>query len=51
MSDRLASWFCHYSSPVGVLVLASDGEALTGLHLPLPDGGAAALPGSEWRRD
>ena len=51
MSDRLSSWFCHYSSPVGVLVLTSDGEALTGLHLPLPDGGAALLPGSEWRRD
>jgi methylated-DNA-[protein]-cysteine S-methyltransferase len=51
MSDRLSSWFCHYSSPVGVLVLTSDGEALTGLHLPLPDGGAAPLPGSGWRRD
>jgi methylated-DNA-[protein]-cysteine S-methyltransferase len=51
MSDRVSSWFCHYSSPVGELVLTSDGEALTGLHLPLPDGGAAPLPGSGWRRD
>ena len=51
MSDPVSSWFCHYSSPVGVLVLTSDGEALTSLHLPLPDGGAAPLPGSGWRRD
>jgi methylated-DNA-[protein]-cysteine S-methyltransferase len=51
MSDPVASWFCHYSSPVGELVLTSDGESLTGLHLPLPDGGAAPLPGSGWRRD
>ena len=51
MSDPVSSWFCHYSSPAGVLVLTSDGEALTGLELPLSDGGAAPLPGSGWRRD
>ena len=34
--SHAASWYCHYSSPVGELVLTSDGEALTGLHLPLP---------------
>jgi methylated-DNA-[protein]-cysteine S-methyltransferase len=51
MSESFASWYCHYSSPVGVLVLTSDGEALTGLNLPRRDGSAAALPGSGWRRD
>jgi methylated-DNA-[protein]-cysteine S-methyltransferase len=43
--------FHHYSSPVGMLVLTSDGEALTGLHLPRQDGGAAPLAGDGWRRD
>jgi methylated-DNA-[protein]-cysteine S-methyltransferase len=51
MSEPAASWYCHYSSPVGELVLTSDGEALTGLHLPLRDVGAAPLKGSGWRRD
>jgi methylated-DNA-[protein]-cysteine S-methyltransferase len=51
MNRPSASLYCHYSSPVGVLVLTSDGEALTGLHLPLRDGGAAPLPGEGWRRD
>lgn len=32
-------------SPVGRLVLCSDGRALTGLHLP------PAAAGSDWRRD
>jgi methylated-DNA-[protein]-cysteine S-methyltransferase len=31
--------------------LTSDGEALTGLHLPLRDGRPAPLAGSGWRRD
>src|SRR5262245_60092887 len=51
MSQPAASWYCHYSSPVGELVLTSDGEALAGLHLPLRDGTAAPLAGSDWRRD
>lgn len=34
-----------------MLVLTSDGEALTGLHLPRQDGGPAELPGSGRRRD
>jgi methylated-DNA-[protein]-cysteine S-methyltransferase len=51
MSEPSASWYCHYSSPVGELVLTSDGKALTGLHLPCRDGSAAPLPGSGWRRD
>ena len=44
-SDRLARGSATISSPVGELVLTSDGEALTGLHLPRPDGGAAPRPG------
>ena len=32
-------------------MLTSDGEALTGLHLPLPDGSAAPLEGSGWQKD
>jgi methylated-DNA-[protein]-cysteine S-methyltransferase len=51
MSESLASWSCRYASPVGELVLTSDGEALTGLLLPLRDGSAAPLTGSGWRRD
>jgi methylated-DNA-[protein]-cysteine S-methyltransferase len=51
MSHRTDSWYCHYSSPLGELVLTSDGEALSGLHLPLPDGSPAPLSGSGWRRD
>jgi methylated-DNA-[protein]-cysteine S-methyltransferase len=51
MSESVASWFFHYTSPVGPLGLTSDGEALTGLHLPLPDGRAAPIAGPEGRRD
>jgi methylated-DNA-[protein]-cysteine S-methyltransferase len=50
MTAPSTSLYCHYSSPVGGLVLTSDGEALTGLHLPLSDGGFAPLPGEGWRR-
>lgn len=51
MSGPAASWYCHYSSPVGPLVLTSDGEALTGLHLPPLDGRPAPMAGGGWRRD
>ena len=51
MSDPSASWYCHFSSPVGELVLTSDGEALTRLHLPLRDGSAAPLSGPGWLQD
>ena len=43
--------FHHYTSPVGVLVLTSDGEALSGLHLPKRDGSPASFTGEGWRRD
>jgi methylated-DNA-[protein]-cysteine S-methyltransferase len=51
MREPVTSRYCQYSSPVGELVLTSDGEALTGLHLPLRDGSPAPLPGEGWRRD
>jgi methylated-DNA-[protein]-cysteine S-methyltransferase len=45
--------YSYYSSPFGELLLTSDGEALTGLHLPRHDGSPAPLtePDSGWRRD
>lgn len=33
----------EYASPVGPLVLTSDGHAITGLHLPERDGSAATM--------
>jgi methylated-DNA-[protein]-cysteine S-methyltransferase len=51
MTESFASWYSRYPSPVGELVLTSDGATLTGLFLPLRDGSAAPLPGSGWRRD
>jgi methylated-DNA-[protein]-cysteine S-methyltransferase len=46
-----SAFFSSYSSPVGELLLTSDGEALTGLHLPRHDGSLALLPDPGWRRD
>jgi methylated-DNA-[protein]-cysteine S-methyltransferase len=45
--------YSYYSSPFGELLLTSDGESLTGLHLPRHDGSPAPLPepDSGWRRD
>jgi methylated-DNA-[protein]-cysteine S-methyltransferase len=43
--------YSYYSSPVGELLLTSDGEALTGLLLPQPDGSPAPFPEMGWRRD
>jgi methylated-DNA-[protein]-cysteine S-methyltransferase len=50
---NVSSLYSYYSSPFGELLLTSDGEALTGLHLPQHDGSPARLPepGSAWRRD
>ncbi|HZW31323.1 MAG TPA: methylated-DNA--[protein]-cysteine S-methyltransferase [Isosphaeraceae bacterium] len=38
-----SAFFSYYSSPVGELLLTSNGEALTGLHLPRSDGSPAPL--------
>ena len=48
-----STYYNTYSSPVGDLLLISDGQALTGLHLPQHDGGPAPLPKTKaaWRRD
>jgi methylated-DNA-[protein]-cysteine S-methyltransferase len=43
--------YSYYSSPVGDLLLTSDGEALTGLLLPRHDGSPAPFPEMGWRRD
>ncbi|MGP0066668.1 MAG: methylated-DNA--[protein]-cysteine S-methyltransferase [Isosphaeraceae bacterium] len=45
--------YSYYSSPFGELLLTSDGEALTGLHLPRHDGSPAPVPdpNTGWRRD
>jgi len=34
MIEREACLYSYFSSPIGPLLLTSDGEALTGLHLP-----------------
>ena len=51
MPDPAASWYRRFVSPVGELLLLSDGEALTGLSLPAPDGRALPPPGAGWRLD
>lgn len=51
MTGTVASWYARYPSPVGELVLTSDGEALTGLNLPAADGEAVEPTGPGWRRD
>ena len=38
-----SAFFSYYRSPVGELLLTSNGEALTGLHLPRSDGCPAPL--------
>jgi methylated-DNA-[protein]-cysteine S-methyltransferase len=39
------------ASPVGDLLLTSDGDALTGLHMALRQGKSAPAPKPEWQRD
>ena len=51
MSGIVASWYGWYQSPIGELVLISDGEALTGLKLPAVDASAGLPTGTGSRRD
>jgi methylated-DNA-[protein]-cysteine S-methyltransferase len=50
---NVSAFYSYYASPFGELLLTSDGEALTGLHLPRHDGTPAPLPEPAlgWRRD
>lgn len=51
MSGIVASWYGLFRSPIGELVLVSDGEALTGLNLPSAEGSAVLPSDSGSRRD
>ncbi len=52
MKRASGCFYLEYAAPVGPLVLTSDGQALTGLHLPERDGSAATMPAeAPWSRD
>jgi methylated-DNA-[protein]-cysteine S-methyltransferase len=53
MIDSACPVVCYsiYSSPIGELLLTSDGEALTGLYMCQHRGRPASGPESGWRRD
>jgi methylated-DNA-[protein]-cysteine S-methyltransferase len=46
MTEQKACLYTHFSSPIGPLLLQSDGNALTALHLPEERGKSAASPPS-----
>jgi methylated-DNA-[protein]-cysteine S-methyltransferase len=46
-----SAFYSVVSSPIGDLLVTSDGEGLTGLHLPRHDGRPASLPGPGCRHD
>lgn len=49
MSDQV--YYRYYSSPIGRILLTSDGTALTGLYMAEPADSSAPEPGAEWKRD
>lgn len=51
MIEREACLYSYFSSPIGPLLLTSDGEALTGLHLPEERGRPAGGPPPGGRQD
>ncbi len=51
MNERETCLYSYFSSPIGPLLLTSDGEALTGLHLPEERGKPAGGPRPGSRRD
>ena len=53
MIDSACPVVCYsiYSSPIGELLLTSDGEALTGLHMCQHRGRPAPGPEAGWQRD
>jgi methylated-DNA-[protein]-cysteine S-methyltransferase len=50
-SARPIVGYSIYSSPIGDLLLTSDGESLTGLNMCQHRGRPASAPKAEWRRD
>jgi methylated-DNA-[protein]-cysteine S-methyltransferase len=53
MSESIGgtSFYSIVSSPIGDLLLTSDGDALTGLHMQLRQGKPTAEPGPTWKRN
>jgi len=53
MNDSIGRGVCYsfFSSPIGDLLLSSDGNALTGLSMVEHRGGPAPRPDQGWRRD
>jgi methylated-DNA-[protein]-cysteine S-methyltransferase len=50
-SNRLAVCYSVYPSPIGDLLLTSDGDALTGLYMCRHRGNPAQGPDASWQRD
>ena len=48
---RQATFYSCYSSPIGELLLTSDGEALTGLRMSVHRGQPAKGPDPSWQRN
>jgi methylated-DNA-[protein]-cysteine S-methyltransferase len=51
MNEAAQTCYCHYSSPVGELLLTSSDGMITGLYMSLHRGGPAPRPKPEWGRD
>jgi methylated-DNA-[protein]-cysteine S-methyltransferase len=51
MTEQNTCLYTYYSSPIGPLILTSDGEALTTLHLPEERGKPSGGPPPDGRRD
>lgn len=45
------TYFRYLSSPIGKLLLTSDGEALAGLHMTEPTSDLAPRPEAAWKQD
>jgi methylated-DNA-[protein]-cysteine S-methyltransferase len=53
MNESTCGGVCYsfYPSPIGELLLTSDGDALTGLHMVLHKGKSTPRPEPGWQRD
>lgn len=45
------TYFRQVSSPIGKLLLTSNGKALTGVHMSRPTDGSLPAPGDHWKQD